>query len=513
MADGERSGPPGPPPAGPATAEDRYRLVVECVRDYAIFMLDAQGRITTWNAGAVSIKGWRAEEIIGRHFSTFYTDEEKGWKPAMELEVAARTGRFEDEGWRIRKDGTRFWANVVITALRDSAGNLVGFGKVTRDLTDRRRAEEVRLQLARAEEAVRVRDRFVATLSHELRNPLAPIRNSLHILQRTTPGSAMAGRALEVIDRQVTLLGGIIEDLMDVSRLVRGTLEVAREPLDLAALARAAVEDHRGLFQEHGLALACEGTSEPLWVEGDPTRLRQLLGNLLQNARKFTPRGGHVSVTAARDGGAAELRVRDDGVGMEPGLLARLFQPFVQADRTLARSQGGLGLGLALVKGFAELHGGSVTATSEGPGRGSEFLLRLPVSAAARGRAPEAPLRAPTSGRRVLVVDDNVDAAESLAEMLRLLGHEVAVAHDGPHALERAQREPPDVVLCDLGLPGLDGYAVARALRADPALSGSLLVAVSGYAGEVEVRRALEAGFDRHLAKPADPFEVERLVG
>ncbi len=501
-------------PAFPARAEERYRLVVECVRDYAIFMLDERGNISTWNLGAESIKGWREDEILGRHFSVFYPpDDIAAGKPEFELREASRTGRFEDEGWRLRKDGSRFWANVVITALRDASGRLVGFAKVTRDLTERRRAEEDRLQLARAEEAVKVRDHFFMTLSHELRNPLAPIRSSLHVLKRVPPGSAAAARALGVVDRQMALLGGIIEDLIDVSRMVRGTLDLGQELVDVRALVLAAVEDHRGVFQEHGVALETSTPAEPIWIAGDATRISQVVGNLLQNARTFTPRGGRVVVTARSAGGSAEIRVRDDGVGMDAELLGRLFRPFVQADRTLARSNGGLGLGLALVKGFTELHGGKVSATSEGPGKGSEFVVGIPL--ASRGRAAPSPAgRSGAAGRRrVLVVDDNVDAAESLADLLRLLGHEVTVAHDGPSAIEQASRDLPDVVLCDIGLPGLDGYEVARALRGNPALARAVLVALSGYTGEDDVKRAFAAGFDRHLAKPADPFEVERLVG
>jgi PAS domain S-box-containing protein len=489
---------------------ERYRLVVECVRDYAIFMLDEQGHITTWNLGAERIKGWSAQEIIGKHFSIFYPPEDiAAGKPQYELVEAAKTGRFEDEGWRLRKDRTPFWANVVITALRDRSGRLVGFGKVTRDLTDRRRAEETRLQLGRAEEAVKVRDQFLMTLSHELRNPLAPIRSSVHLLRRAPPGSAPALRGLDVIDRQVTLLTGIIDDLIAVSRLVRGTIELECQLLDLRALATAAVEDHRSSFQDAGIGLDASVPADPLWIDGDPKRLAQVVANLLQNARKFTPSGGLVHVTVERAEGFARIRVRDDGVGMEPDFVARLFHPFVQADRSLARSSGGLGLGLALAKGFVELHGGRVSAASAGPGKGSEFVVDLPVASA----AVTSPARGAASAhRRVLVVDDNPDAAESLADLLRVLGHEVSLAYDGPTAVEAALRDNPDIVLCDIGLPGLDGYAVARTLRRHRAFAKTLLVAVSGYASDDDVKRAIAAGFDRHIAKPPDPAELERLV-
>ncbi|HET9594277.1 MAG TPA: ATP-binding protein [Anaeromyxobacteraceae bacterium] len=501
----------GPRDATPTSTEERYKLVVECVRDYAIFMLDRSGHISTWNPGAERIKGWTASEIIGKHFSIFYPPEDvASGKPDYELIEAAKIGRFEDEGWRLRKDRSPFWANVVITALRDGSGNLVGFAKVTRDLTERRRAEEVRLQLGRAEEAVKVRDQFLMALSHELRNPLAPIRSAVQTIRRSPPASAASFRGLDVIDRQVTLLAGIIDDLIAVSRLTRGTIDLEYELIDLGALVAAVVEDHRGVLQDVGVALEIAAPEEPLWVQGDAKRLAQAVGNLLQNARKFTPRGGRVLVAAERSDGCARIRVRDDGVGMEPGLLARLFQPFVQADRTLARSSGGLGLGLALVKGFVELHGGKVAARSDGPGRGSEFVIDLPI---ASGVAASPSRRASGAHRRVLVVDDNADAAESLADLLRVLGHDVTVAFDGASAVELAQRQVPDVVLCDIGLPQMDGYEVGRALRRDRRLAKALLVAVSGYASEDDVKRALAAGFDRHIAKPPDPIEIERLVG
>ena len=493
------------------SVEERYRFVVECVRDYAIFMLDETGHISTWNHGAEKIKGWTADEIIGKHFSIFYPPEDvAAGKPDWELVEAAKTGRFEDEGWRLRKDRTPFWANVVITALRDATGRLVGFGKVTRDLTERRRAEEVRLQLGRAEEAVKVRDQFLMALSHELRNPLAPVRSSVQTIRRAPPGSAAALRSLDVIDRQVTLLTGIIDDLLAVNRLVSGTFDLGYELVDVGALARAVVEDHRGVFHDHGVALELAVPEEPLWIDGDPKRLAQAIGNLLQNGRKFTPKGGRVTVAVERVDTCARIRVSDDGVGMDPELVARLFQPFVQADRTLARSSGGLGLGLALVKGFVELHGGKVSASSGGPGKGSEFVIEIPV---ASGAAASPSRRRPGAHRRVLVVDDNADAAESLADLLRVLGHEVMVAYDGPSAIALARRETPDVVLCDIGLPSVDGYEVGRTLRRDRALAKTFLVAVSGYASEDDVKRALAAGFDRHLAKPPDPMEIERLIG
>jgi PAS domain S-box-containing protein len=364
----------------------------------------------------------------------------------------------------------------------------------------------------RLEEADRRKDEFLGMLSHELRNPLAPIRNAVYLLDHAAPGGEQARRARAVIDRQATHLTRLVDDLLDVTRIARGKIELRRARLDLGQLVRRAGEDHAGVFRERGIELAVEAPQAPLWVDGDAVRLAQVVGNLLHNAAKFTAPGGRVVLAVEAVPGAAEIRVRDDGAGIEPDLLLHVFEPFVQAERTLARTSGGLGLGLALVKGLAEMHGGSARAASAGPGQGAELVVRLPraEAAAAAGAPARRPARAGRS-RRVLVVDDNEDAAASLAELVELFGHAAEVAHDGATALEKARANPPDVVLCDLGLPGMSGFDVARALR-QAAGAGPELVAVSGYAQPEDLRAALEAGFDRHLAKPPDPEEIERLL-
>jgi two-component system CheB/CheR fusion protein len=354
---------------------------------------------------------------------------------------------------------------------------------------------------ARLQEADRRKDEFIAVLSHELRNPLAPIQNSLHILDRAPPGGDQARRSMEVIRRQATHLARLVEDLLDVTRIANGKILLQRQRVDFCEVALKTVEDHLGSFSLAGVRLEKSLPGGALWVHADPTRLAQIVGNLLGNALKFTPRGGAVRLTLAVEQGSARLGVRDDGVGIAPEVLDRLFRPFSQADQTLDRSRGGLGLGLALVKGLAELHGGSASAASGGLGRGAEFTVTLPLEAAPPA-AERAPSPRPARGHRVLVIDDNVESADTLRELLTLSGHEVRSAYDGAVGIAAAREFRPEVVLCDIGLPGISGYAVAQALRADPSLGGTYLVALSGYAHPDDVARAHEAGFDRHVAKP-----------
>ena len=371
--------------------------------------------------------------------------------------------------------------------------------------------ERARAEAALRDEARR-KDEFLAVLSHELRNPLAPIRNSVYVLARSAPGSSQALRAMEVLRRQTEHVTRLVDDLLDVTRISRGKIELRRARVDLRAVVRRTGEDLGCLFAEAGVALRVEQPARPAWVEADRTRVAQVLANLLQNAAKFTPRGRAVAVSIEVREGSALLRVRDEGVGIEPSQLGRMFEPFTQADQGIARSKGGLGLGLALVKALVELHGGTVSARSEGAGRGAEFTVALPCCpeiGAERERAvsrPGAPLD-------VLVVEDNADSAETLADLLTILGHRVRVATDGRSGLALARALRPQVVLCDIGLPDLDGYEVARAIRADEGLRGTRLVALTGYALPEDRQRAVDAGFDAHAAKPVEPDDLARLVG
>lgn len=757
-------------------SEERFRLMVESVQDYAIFMLDPAGHIATWNAGAERLKGYAAHEIVGQHFSTFYPQDalDRGW-PAEELRRAAADGRIEDEGWRVRKDGSRFWANVVITALRDEDGTLRGYAKVTRDLSERKAAEEgarrlaaeeaarqaaeaaaaeverqreqlhvtlasigdavivtdtagavtflnpvateltgwtleeaagrpvtevfrivhehtrqtvecpvgrvlregvvvglanhtvllardgrevpvsdsgapirgrggelagvvlvfrdetearhaldTRLRLAAIVEAsddaiigetpdgvvvswnhgaerlygytaaemvgrtvaplcpsehageqpellarvrggehvrhfetVRVRkdatrldvsltmspirdadgrvvgvakvarditerkaeDRrkseFLALLAHELRNPLAPLRNGLKVLQLAGDDRAAFEHTRDAMDRQLTHVVRLVDDLLDVSRISQGKLLLRKEVLPLAAAVGHAVELCDTLVQQTGHQITVSLPDEPVYVDADKTRLAQTVCNLLTNAVKYSDPGSPVRLTARREGDEAVVSVADEGAGIPPDMLGKVFDMFTQVDRTLEKSQGGLGVGLGIVKRLVELHGGTVEARSEGPGKGSEFVVRLPL-APPPGEAQSAPVArepaAPAAHLRVLVADDNADAAESLAMLLRLMGHEVATVGDGVAAVEAGAEFRPNVMLLDIGMPRLNGYDACRRVREQPWGKGVTAFALTGWGQEEDRRRSRQAGFDGHLVKPVDFAELEKAL-
>jgi DNA-binding response OmpR family regulator len=362
-------------------------------------------------------------------------------------------------------------------------------------------------------EADRRKDAFLGALSHELRNPLAPIKNALWIVQRSDPGSEQAARSWAILDRQVNHLSQLVDDLLDVTRVARGKIRLTKSPCDLAELLGKVVLDHEPVLAARQIRLASRLAQGPIWVDADVTRITQVVGNLVQNSGKFTNPGGRVTLTLGTDGASAIISVMDTGIGIAPEMLGRLFEAFTQADESLERSGGGLGLGLALVKGLVELHGGAVEAKSAGRDRGSEFIVRLPLGARAEaGRAPQLAEPPSAEARRVLIIDDNVDAASSLKEALGLSGHVVEVAYDGPDGLAKARTFRPDVALCDIGLPGMDGYTVARAIRSDPAMGSTVLVAFTGYARPDDERRAAEAGFDAHLAKPVSIEKIERAL-
>ncbi len=357
----------------------------------------------------------------------------------------------------------------------------------------------------RAEEALRDSDQhkseFLAVLSHELRNPLTPIRNSLSVMDRAAPGSEQATRAREIIRRQTEHLAHLVDDLLDVTRISRGKIELERVRVDLREIVCRTCDDHRTLFDRRGIELRVDSSS-PVWTDADETRLAQIIGNLLQNAAKYSHEGGTVTTRVGIAGGQCEIVVHDDGVGIDRELLPRVFEPFVQVDSGIARTSGGLGLGLALVKSLVEMHGGSVRARSEGPGRGSEFVVTLPLESAPQHSVPAPSTSTVTGPIDILIIEDNVDAAQSIAELLEMEGHRTAVATDGASGITKAREMKPDVILCDLGLPDIDGYDIARTLRRDADLGSTRLVALSGYAQAEDRRRAADAGFDAHLAKP-----------
>lgn len=363
------------------------------------------------------------------------------------------------------------------------------------------------------QEADRRKDQFLAMLAHELRNPLSAISNALQVLRHSAPGDARAGRAQDIIERQVHHQVRLVDDLLDVTRIARNRMKLHPEPLDLSGLVRCTAEDHRREIERAGHRLVLELPPGPVPLEADSTRLAQVLGNLLHNARKFTDPGGVITVRVEvrLDRGEVGVHVADTGLGIPPDLLPILFDAFAQAEQSLERSRGGLGLGLALVKGLVELHGGRVEVSSR-PREGSTFSFWLPGPPAVLEAQPEGPQAPGAAARRILVVEDNSGVAESLRDLLDVMGHQVAVARDGVEGLAVAAEFRPDIVLCDLGLPGLDGYEVARRLRAEPAMRDSLLVALTGYGQEADRRRSAEAGFDLHLTKPLRLPELEELL-
>jgi signal transduction histidine kinase len=385
-----------------------------------------------------------------------------------------------------------------LQALGDSAAMAIGTAQMIQALRD----------------ANQRKDSFLSMLAHELRNPLAPIRNGLHVLRlRAHEGEdEIADRTRDLVERQTQLLARIVDGLLDVARISTGQITLHRERIDLAQLVRESAGDRQGLLEAAGVALDLDLPPAPLWIQGDPVRLAQVLGNILDNAGKFTPAGGRVAVRLATDGASwqAIVTLRDTGIGIEPEVLPHIFETFAQGHQPLDRTQGGLGLGLSVARELLELHGGSLEATSDGPGKGAEFTLRLPCEDLPE---PEPATESGSPGkepRRVLVVEDNRDAAESLGLFLELCGFGVTLAYNGPEGLEAAKSMRPDIVLCDIGLPGMDGFQVASALRRNPETADVRLIAVTGYGQEEDRRRALAAGFDVHLVKPVDP---EKLLG
>lgn len=394
-----------------------------------------------------------------------------------------------------------------VSPIRDSQGNIIGAAHINTEITEQAGIEEA------LREADRQKNRFLATLSHELRNPLATIRASLDLLQRVPPGGEQAGRAVTVIDRQCDQLARLVDDLLDVSRITQHKVVLELERLDMNELLRRVLEDLAVVFETSGLVLVPMLDPSPITLIADRARLAQVFDNLLQNAVKFTPRGGRVTVCSALDTDARTIAVRiaDTGIGIEPEMIPQLFKAFSQLDTGLDRHRGGLGLGLALVKGIVELHGGEVSVSSAGPGHGTEFVVTLPWKAV-QEVAPE--YRPALAGRcrRILIIEDNVDLAETLQELLRLYGHEVVAAHSGPEGMLLASQRPPEVLVCDIGLPGMDGFAVARAFRENQKLKNVFLVALTGYALPEDVDKATAAGFDRHLAKPVDAGMLQRIL-
>ncbi len=516
-------------------SEERFHHLIDAVTDYAFFSLDSAGYVQSWNTGAEKIKGYAGSEIIGQHFSVFYRPEDRALgRPEHLLEIVRRDGRVEDEGWRLRKDGSRFWANVIITALRNEQGALIGFAKVTRDLTERHKTEEmerdlIRAQAARtaaemvaqrAEEANRIKDEFLATVSHELRTPLNAIVGWSSMLGRRELEPSIQ-HAVDVIARNARAQARIVDDILDVSRITTGKLQVDPKPTDLGSIVRQAIEVIRHSAAAKQITITFRPAQEQYPLVGDPDRLQQVVWNLLSNAIKFTDPGGMVRIDLSQRDAMLSLSVTDTGIGIDAGLLPFVFERFRQGDSSTTRRYGGLGLGLALVRHIVELHGGTVSASSNGPGQGSTFTLALPFRATAVPlvvpepiieEAPLSKLEPPgvLAGLRVLVVDDDADANELVTDILTGAGAIAESADSAPAALEALPRFRPHLLLSDIGMPGEDGYSLIRRVRALSAAEGGAIpaIALTAYSRREDRTKALAAGFTTHIGKPVRPADL-----
>ncbi|WP_348757317.1 PAS domain-containing hybrid sensor histidine kinase/response regulator [Candidatus Methylocalor cossyra] len=479
-------------------SEERFRSLVEQAVD-GIFSADAAGRYLEANSAGAAMLGYTREEILSLRLTDTVAPEEKARiAPALAKLVGGATVRGE---WRFRrKDGSFFIGEAVGC---QSPGGRLQF--IVRDVTERRLIEaKLRDQTERLREADRRKDEFLAMLAHELRNPLAPIRNAVQVLRHASLDGAQFQWCRDVIERQVGQLARLVDDLLDVSRITRGKIELHMEPVEVATLLQRAVETSRPLIEARRHHLSVQMPGEPLVVEGDLVRLVQVLSNLLNNAAKYTEEGGRISLVAERADHSVMIRVRDTGRGIEPAVLPSLFDLFFQVDQNLDRADGGLGIGLSLVQRLVRMHGGRVAAYSEGRGRGSEFTVWLPLWEASRSERTEPPVDSDVRGLRVLVADPQVEAAEGLAQRLEILGYRVRTARDGPAALAAAAVFRPQAIVLDLALPGMDSYEVARRLRVRPETRDTLLIAVTGEVATESARRFRSDGFDRHFSKPVD---------
>jgi PAS domain S-box-containing protein len=490
--------------------------------DDAIVSKTLEGIIRSWNRAAERLFGYTAEEAVGQPI-TLIIPPERVQEEQEILEKLRRGERIDHfETVRVAKSGRRIDVALTISPICNASGVIVGASKIVRDISEQKASEQAQQrtigELRRAEEALREADRrkdeFLAVLAHELRNPLAPIRYAVAMARKGGRPETERLRAQAIIERQVEHMGRLLDDLLDVSRITRGTLILRRSTVDLAAVVAAAQESARPLIEARSHTLVVHLPVEKLRLVADPMRLAQVLANLLVNAAKYTDPGGRIELEARRKGGELVIAVRDNGMGISAEMMPRVFTLFAQASPALERSEGGLGIGLALVRGLLELHGGTVSAHSGGVGQGSEFLVRLPIGNPGDAEGVyETRVPAPVAkSLRVLVADDNRDSAETCAALLEASGHEVSVAHTGREAFDLACRLQPDALLLDIGMPELNGYQLAQRIRSTGWGRRAILIAITGWGQERDKRRAQAAGFDRHLTKPIDPNGLEALL-
>jgi PAS domain S-box-containing protein len=495
-------------------SESQFRTMANSIPQLA-WMARADGYIHWYNrrwyeytGTSPEMKGWGWQSVqdpkyLPKVLERWQASIDTGTAFDMEFPLRAQDGQFR-----------MFLTRVV--PLKGKEGQVLQWFGTSTDMEDAKRIE-VRLRATESalRDADHRKDLFLATLAHELRNPLAPIRTAAHILGSPRLAPQQLQWAQSVIQRQVGHMALLLDDLLDIARITQGKLELRKKYVSLTDIVDSAVEEARPLLDGKNHQLAITLPSEEVTLSADPLRLSQILSNLLTNAAKYTDPGGHIELSGVVQSGTLCLSVKDDGIGIAPEALTRIFEMFSQIDSASARSGGGLGIGLALVKGLLELHGGTIDARSDGPGHGSEFIVRLPLAASTPAQVPTTDAGAPpvaTVGRRVMVADDNKDAADALAMLLELAGHEVRVAHRGRAALALAQTFRPDVALIDIGMPDLSGYDVAKELRRAPWGAGICLIALTGWGQDDDRQRAKDAGFDRHMTKPVEPGTIEALL-
>ena len=489
-----------------ADAERALLAAVVDSSEDAIISKTLDGRILSWNGGARNMLGYSAEEMVGNSVSVIIPES----RHEEEQDILALVGRGERvesfETVRVARDGQHIEVWLTVSPIRDETGTIIGASSIARDIVRRKELERS------LQEADRRKDEFLAVLAHELRNPLAPIRNSVSALQLTSPDDAYLRRATDIIDRQSRHMTRLLDDLLDVSRITRSKLDLRKDTVTLQSVLDLALETSRPLIDLNGQKLSMSVPSDPITTDADAMRLAQAFSNLLNNASKFSPKAGEIRVSARQDGANVVVTIADDGMGIAPEALPTIFEMFSQASHALDHAQGGLGVGLSLVRGLVELHGGRVTAHSDGLGRGSVFEVRLPTTLPRHA----APSSSPSAGgqstsRRVLIADDNQDGADSLALILRRFGHEVRTVYDGTNAVREAETFRPEVVLLDLGMPGMNGFETAQRIRTIPG-DVMTLIAVTGWGRETDRKRTTDAGFDAHVVKPVDAAQIQTML-
>ena len=500
--------------AGLRQTEEQFHILVDSVEEYAIYMLDSTGNVLTWNSGAERIKQYSAEEIIGKNFACFYTAEDvAAERPQRNLREAARRGSIRDQGPRVRKDGSVFQAEIVLTSLRDSSGNVRGYSKVTRDITDQLRSREFEAEKIAVEKASKAKDDFLAALSHELRTPLTPaLAAANYLASNASKVPAEFAEDLEIIKRNVRLQARLIDDLLDLTRITRGKLQLNLEPVDANAVVRDAIDIANSAILSKKLRVSTELDAEKHHIRGDSIRLQQIFWNLINNAVKFTPTGGQIAVRTYNDNsGHFRFEITDNGIGIERERLASIFTPFEQADASVSRQFGGLGLGLAISKHLIDLHHGRIEAESRGRSFGATFKITLdtlPEGAAEVSADSALPKHVPKQ-LRILLVEDHRDTRHALSRLLTHFGHQTSVAESTRRALEMMASQRFDLVLCDIGLPDGSGYDIISKAKAKGPIKA---VAITGFGTDEDIRRSKEAGFDFHLIKPVDSQELRTVL-